>query len=215
VAPSTQPQEEEPVVIDSFIKGYEDGTIHANSSITRAETAVIMARISKGFDKDAVYSASAPDVPNTADTAWYYTHVNYDIQKGIINGYPDGNFYPDAEITRAEFAAMLARYMGLDTTGTASFDDVNTEEYAWASGYVAALEKIGVVNGYEGSNDFKPGAPISRAEAIKMVVVALGLDTETAAQNTTVTIPSDLSSSHWAYKYIMAALTNDVKDIAR
>jgi hypothetical protein len=209
------PQEETPTVIDSFIKGYEDGTVGPNNSLTRAETAVIMARLSKGFDKDSVYYGSAPDVQPGEASDWYYTHVNYDIQKGIINGYPDGNFYPNEKITRAEFAAMLARFMGLDTTGTASFDDVNTEEYAWASGYVAALEKVGVVNGYEGSNDFKPGAPISRAEAIKMIVIALGVDTETATQNTSVEVPSDLSTSHWAYKYIMAALSTDVADIAR
>jgi hypothetical protein len=212
------PQEEAPTVIDSFIKGYDNGNVGPNDPLTRAETAVIMARLSKGFDKDATYYGSAPDVKLSEETEWYYTHVNYDIQKGIINGYPDGNFYPNEKITRAEFAAMLARFMGLDTTGTASFDDVNTEEFAWASGYVAALEKIGVVNGYEGSNDFKPGAPISRAEAIKMVVIALDIDVEgiaTNSSNTTIVVPPDLSTNHWAYKFIMAALSTDIKDIAR
>jgi hypothetical protein len=209
-------EEEEPVEINSFVKGYADGTIRANNNITRAETAVIMARLSKEFDKDGTYTGSAPDVANTSSTKWYYAHVNYDIQKGIITGYADGNFRPTENITRAEFAAMLARFLGLDTTGTSTFDDVDGQ-YAWASGYIAALQQAGIVDGYAGTNDFKPGNDISRAEAIKMIVVALGLDTDavTTQSETTVTVPSDLSTSHWAYKYIMTALSLDIADIAR
>lgn len=93
----------------AYLLGYEDGTVRPNGSISRAEVATVLFRLLKddvrtqNLTKDNAYS----DVP---DTAWYSTAVSTLSKMGVISGYPDGTFRPNAPITRAEFAAMIARF---------------------------------------------------------------------------------------------------------
>ncbi len=90
-----------------------------------------------------------------------------------MTGYPDGTFRPDNSITRAEFAAALARAMGWqENPGAANFADGLPE---WARGFIGAMVERGVTQGYE-DNTFRPDQPISRAEMVVMIMRALGIE---------------------------------------
>ncbi len=98
---------------------------------------------------------------------------------GILEGYPDGTFRPEAQITRAEFAAVAVRVKGMEAVAEASkglptgFTDVPAKH--WASGYVGTAAKLGIVEGV-GNNKFDPEAPVKYEEAITMIVRALGYE---------------------------------------
>jgi hypothetical protein len=109
------------------------------------------------------------DVPTTF---WGYYAISSLSSKGIVSGYPDGTFEPNADITRAEFAAMLAKALGLSTTGTTgTFTDVTADD--WCYGAVNAAASAGLVSGM-GNNLFAPNALITREEMAVMVAKALG-----------------------------------------
>jgi hypothetical protein len=96
---------------------------------------------------------------------------------GIINGYPDGTFKPDNLVTRAEFAKMIVCMLGLDAAAKSlegeavPFADVDADH--WAAGYINVAQMMGIVNGYE-DGTFRPEGNITYAEALKMVLAAMG-----------------------------------------
>ncbi len=109
------------------------------------------------------------DVPSSY---WGYTAISSLSAKGIVAGYPDGSFKPGASITRAEFAAMLAKALNLDTAGTGgSFTDVKAD--GWYYGSVNAAASAGLVSG-TGDHLFSPNALITREQMAVMVAKALG-----------------------------------------
>ncbi|WYT55603.1 S-layer homology domain-containing protein [Paenibacillus sp. FSL K6-1217] len=145
------------------------------------------------------------------DTAghWGSGTIATAVKLQIISGYADGSFRPDAPVTRAEFAAMIARSFGLGTTSAAStFRDTASN---WAAGYIGALADKGIVTGYA-DGSFKPGATITRAEMVTIIgrVLDLGvLQTGTPASFT------DVSSTYWAADAIRkAAAANLVKGVS-
>ena len=102
--------------------------------------------------------------------------------RGIINGISKTSFQPDKTMTRAEFAAIVTRALGLPEKKTASFTDVSSG--AWYAGYIGAANSAGIVNGV-GGGKFNPGGTITRQEAAAMVVRAAklcGLDTAMTEQ---------------------------------
>lgn len=121
----------------------------------------------------------------------------------ILEGYPDGSFKPENQITRAEFAAVAIRAKGLDSTAQASkglatgFSDVPATH--WASGYVGTAAKLGIVNGV-GNGQFAPEAPVKYEEAITMLVRALGYE-EAAKQK-----------GGYPYGYLIVANENGLLD---
>lgn len=120
-----------------------------------------------------VGAASYTDV---AADAKYDEAVSVLSALNILNGYEDGTFKPDGDITRAEFAAVVCRLLGLEETangakGQQVFNDVAGDH--WASGYVALASQQGIVNGY-GDGNFGPEDKVLYEQAIKMVVAALG-----------------------------------------
>lgn len=122
---------------------------------------------------------------------------------GILEGYPDGSFKPENQITRAEFAAVAIRAKGLNATAQAAkglatgFSDVPAGH--WASGYVGTAAKLGIVNGV-GNGQFAPEAPVKYEEAITMLVRALGY--EAAAQ----------ARGGYPYGYLIVANENGLLD---
>lgn len=99
---------------------------------------------------------------------------------GIINGYPDGTFGPDKNVTRAEFTAMLMRTLNLGGIGgksssTLPFTDVDDNDSGinWAIPDINTAYARGIINGYD-DQTFKPNANVSFEEAIKMIVATLG-----------------------------------------
>lgn len=97
---------------------------------------------------------------------------------GILEGYPDGTFKPDNQITRAEFAAVVTRFLNIDSAGDESipsgFPDVDEQNH-WAKKYIKLAADFNVVNGYE-DGTFRPDNPVKYVEAVKMLVCALGYE---------------------------------------
>uniref|UniRef100_UPI00403F1135 S-layer homology domain-containing protein n=1 Tax=Paenibacillus sp. FSL H8-0332 TaxID=2954742 RepID=UPI00403F1135 len=145
------------------------------------------------------------------DTAghWGSSTIATAVKLQIISGYADGSFRPNAPVTRAEFAAMIARSFGLGTTSAASkFGDTASN---WAAGYIGALADKGIVTGYA-DGSFKPGATITRAEMVTIIGRVLDLG---VLQTGIPASFKDVSSSYWAANAIRQATSaNLVKGIS-
>ncbi|MBR7081656.1 MAG: S-layer homology domain-containing protein, partial [Oscillospiraceae bacterium] len=148
----------------AYIIGYPGGEVKPNVDITRAETATIFFRMLTDESRDAVWSTknSFTDV-NEGD--WFNNAVSTMENSGIIKGYPDGTFKPNAPITRAEFAAIAARFDKNPASGEAAFSD--TENH-WAADEISKAARNGWVNGYE-DGTFRPDKYITRAEAMTLL----------------------------------------------
>lgn len=125
--------------------------------------------------------------------------------KAYIFGYDDGTFRPDADMSRAEAAAIFARLIaeakGESVSGKATFSDVSTKD--WFYGYVGYLEKYDIIKGYA-DGTFKPDAPVTRAEFVTMAVRYYALFNEVKKSDYTVNY-TDLTKSYWAYSDIAYA----------
>ena len=116
--------------------------------------------------------------PDTANTS-YEKATNAIGALGIITGYEDGTFGPDKNITRAEFATIVARSFNLTEASTAeTFSDVPADH--WAKGYIGAAKNAGIINGFE-DGTFKPNDNVTEEQAVKMIVAALGYTEEATA----------------------------------
>ena len=134
------------------------------------------------------------------------------MEKGIIKGYQDGSFGPAKEITRAEFATMLARFIGVEDTEGNAFTDVSQH---WAYGAIQALAEDGIIKGYEesdGTYTFRPNQSLTRQETVVMINRAVGLVYDADAEYE-VTFSDIRKDIHFGYGDIMAAANTDVKEI--
>ncbi|MBQ4516559.1 MAG: S-layer homology domain-containing protein [Clostridia bacterium] len=114
-------------------------------------------------------SAAPTAVFKDINTHWAKSYVESMHKKGIINGFTDGTFKPDLNVTRAEFAKMIAQILALDTTGDSDFSDI--ADNSWYNGYVAAVAKAGIVMGTDGK--FMPDKNITRQDAAVMLARVL------------------------------------------
>lgn len=148
----------------AYLLGYEDGTVRPNGSISRAEVATVLFRLLKddvrtqNLTKDNAYS----DVP---DTAWYSTAVSTLSKMGVISGYPDGTFRPNAPITRAEFAAMIARFDETAKSADTPFTDISGH---WAENAIGKAYGNGWVEG-SSKTVFSPESNLTRAETATLL----------------------------------------------
>lgn len=133
----------------AYMSGYLDGTFKPNQNITRAEVAVMFSRlIDEDFDSDNYETTSFLDV---AEDEWYSDRIGYIESLGIINGYPDSTFRPNAPITRAEFATIAANFDDLKETGGVYFSDLPAGH--WAKNFVEMAYNRGWISGYPGWHD--------------------------------------------------------------
>lgn len=186
----------------AFLVGYTDGTFGPERNMTRAEVTTMFARLlTEQIEADKTYSNTFSDVPKGY---WAADYIGYMQQFGIITGYSDGSFRPDAPVTRAEFAAIASRFEKL-TEGSKSFADV--PDTYWAARYINFAATRGWVTGYS-DGTFKPENPITRAE---VAAVTCRLLERSADQNyirshfNELRTFSDMTESHWAYWYAMEA----------
>ena len=150
----------------AIVAGYPDGTFKPDRTVTRAEFTMMLVNTLKLQGAGATLTFT--------DTAkigsWAYRAVAQAIQAGIVKGYEDGTFRPDAEITRAEMALMLANAAGLPIEANAATGFADDKDIpSWASSAVAAVKKFGLVEG-RGSGVFAPDASTTRAEAATVLV---------------------------------------------
>lgn len=186
----------------AYFTGYKDGAFHPDDSLTRGQCAAILARLSGGYEPETDYRTDA--FSDVTGEQWFSNFVGFTYLTGFINGYPDGAFYPDKPITRAEFAAAVCKALGLSGEGQASYPDVQTH---WAKSYIGMLSDRGILGGYP-SGAFRPDAPISRAEAAKVLNAAFDRapdpDKLQAHPKPEFT---DVTDRHWAYYQIWEATT--------
>ena len=159
----------------AYIVGYPDSTVRPQNGITRAEVATIFFRLltDEVRDKNSTKTNSYSDV---ASTDWYNHAVSTLSAMGIIKGDTHGKFNPNAPITRAEFAAIAARFDDKANTTTADFSDIASH---WAKDEISAAANNGWINGYT-DGTFRPDNNITRAEAMTLVNRVLKRLPETA-----------------------------------
>ncbi len=140
----------------TYIFGYPDGSVRPNGSITRAEAAAMLARL---LNIEAIGSAAKPNFTDT-ESSWYNKAINAVVFRGIMKGYPDGRFRPNAPITRAEFTQMIST-IDNKPYGIAPFADVPGH---WAERAIGSEYQAKRITGYP-DGLFRPDANITRAEA--------------------------------------------------
>ena len=159
----------------AYIVGYGNGEVRPQNSITRAEVASIFFRLLEDDVRDANYTRQNK-FTDVSNDAWYCSAVSTLSAMGIISGYPDATFRPNASITRAEFAAIATRFDVNGDKTPASFNDIADH---WAKDEIAVAANNGWVNGYE-DGSFRPQNKITRAETMSLVNRVLNRKPETA-----------------------------------
>ena len=186
----------------AFLVGYAEGTFGPERNMTRAEVTTMFARLlTEQIEADKTYSSTFNDV---AKNCWAANYIGYMQQFGIVTGYTDGSFRPNAPVTRAEFAAIASCFEKL-TQGSKSFTDV--PDTHWAVKYINFAATRGWVTGYA-DGTFKPEHSITRAEVAAVTCRLL----ERSADQTYIRSHigelrtfADVTESHWAYWYAMEA----------
>ena len=155
----------------AYIIGYEDGMVRPGANITRAEVATIFFRLLTDETRESYWSQSS-GFTDVASGAWYNNAVSTLTRAGILDGYEDGSFRPNASITRAEFTKIAVSFF--KHAGGASSNPFNdVPDSAWYAEFVKAAAELGLIDGYE-DGTFRPNAPITRAEACTIVNRTLG-----------------------------------------
>ena len=153
----------------AYVQGYPDGTVKPAGNITRAETAAILFRLMDDASRKTYYSTKS-GFRDVASGSWYNTYVATLNNAGVITDSSNGYFRPNEAITRAELAAMLAKFS--ETTGAANyFNDVSASY--WAANAIAICAKLGWITGYP-DGTFRPDKNVTRAELMAMINRATG-----------------------------------------
>lgn len=153
----------------AYVQGYPDGTVKPAGNITRAETAAILFRLMDDASRKTYYSTKS-GFRDVASGSWYNTYVATLNNAGVITDSSNGYFRPNEAITRAELAAMLAKFS--ETTGAANyFNDVSAKY--WAADAIAICAKLGWITGYP-DGTFRPDKNVTRAELMAMINRATG-----------------------------------------
>ena len=187
----------------AYICGYPDGSVKPNGNITRAEAAAMLARL---LDIEDAGSEEKPAFPDTK-SSWYNKAINAVVERGIMKGYPDGRFRPNAPITRAEFTQMIAM-MDKKPEGEAPFEDIVGH---WAEKSIAREYAAGRIEGYP-DGTFKPNADISRCEAAVILNKIFERDFDEDSLLKCINPEKiktfiDLKKEFWGYK-VMVEATN-------
>lgn len=156
----------EEAVAGGIVSGYSDGTFKPNQKLTRAEFAVMLINVLKPQGTGAELAFK----DNAKIKGWAADAVTQAVKAGIVSGYSDGTFKPDATITRSEMAVMIAKAMKLDTSaGTATGFADDAKIPAWAKGAVKAAKDNAIIGGRSGGM-FAPNDTATRSEAVAILV---------------------------------------------
>lgn len=186
----------------AYIVGYGNGEVQPQNSITRAEVAAIFFRLLEDGIRNENFTHQN-DFSDVAADAWYCSSISTLSRMGIIAGYPDGTFRPNAPITRAEFAAIATRFDNNGDKTPVSFTDIIGH---WAEGEITVAANHGWVSGY-GDNTFRPQNQITRAETMSLVNRVLKRLPETPADllPDMITWTDNADTSSWYYLPVQEA----------
>lgn len=189
----------------AYLIGNDDGLIRPEANITRAEVATIFFRLLTDETRESFWS-DTNSYTDVAAGSWYNNAVSTLSAMGVLGGYEDGSFRPNASITRAEFAKIAVSFFELERLDCENpFLDVAPG--AWYAESVAAAAEIGLIEGYEGGL-FRPDAPITRAEACTIVNRTLGRAPHAAGllpESEMNLWPDNMDASAWYYAQIQEA----------
>lgn len=182
----------------SYMAGYPDGTFKPNKDMTRAEVAAMLAKLIP--DNTGTMKKAFSDV-NGSD--WFAEPINKLTALGIISGYADGSFKPNAPITRAEYVSMIAQFKKVKSN-TQAFNDVKGH---WAAQAISAAKENGWTSGYP-DGSFKPQNHLTRAEAVAMSnrIFELKGDKDVQTKIANKEMPfKDIGVNDWFYKEVLIA----------
>ena len=186
----------------AYIVGYPDSTVRPQNGITRAEVATIFFRLLTDEIRNA-NSTKSNSYSDVAAGAWYNHAVSTLSAMGIVKGDSHGKFNPNAPITRAEFAAIAARFDDKANTTAVDFSDIASH---WAKNEISAAANNGWINGYT-DGTFRPNNKITRAEAMTLVNRVLKRLPETAEDlhNDMIKWSDNSDTSAWYYLAVQEA----------
>ena len=191
----------------AYIIGYPDGDVHPQGNITRAEVATIFFRLLRDPVRTQYWSQTN-DYPDVAFNKWYNNAISTLSNMGIICGYPDGTFRPDAPITRAELTKIAAGFFSdprVAATYDGRFSDVHGAE--WYISYLMTALEEGLIEGYP-DGSFRPNRPITRAETCTIVNRTLGRKPEKdhlLPESDMINWPDNINRNIWYYAQMQEA----------
>ena len=185
----------------AYVIGYPDGKVHPKGNISRAETATIFFRLLKADIRDGNLTADN-GFSDVANGQWHNKAISTMAKLGIVKGRRADSFDPDASITRAEFAAICARFNTKLVENSGSFSDISGH---WAENEIERAAAFGWISGYP-DGTFRPDARITRAEAMTMInrVLCRMPQSESDLLDSMVTWP-DNKPSDWHYLAVQEA----------
>jgi len=194
----------------AYIVGYPDKTVRPQNGITRAEVATIFFRLLTDETRNA-NSTKSNSYSDVAAGAWYNHAVSTLSAMGIVKGDSHGKFNPNAPITRAEFAAIAARFDDKANTTAVDFSDIASH---WAKDEISAAANNGWINGYT-DGTFRPNNKITRAEAMTLVNRVLKRLPETAEDlhNDMIKWSDNSDTSAWYYLAVQEATNSHYYDL--
>ena len=194
----------------AYIVGYPDSTVRPQNGITRAEVATIFFRLLTDETRNA-NSTKSNSYSDVAAGAWYNHAVSTLSAMGIVKGDSQGKFNPNAPITRAEFAAIAARFDDKANTTAVDFSDIASH---WAKNEISAAANNGWINGYT-DGTFRPNNKITRAEAMTLVNRVLKRLPETAEdlRNDMIKWSDNSDTSAWYYLAVQEATNSHYYDL--
>ena len=186
----------------AYIVGYPNGNVEPNGNITRAEVATIFFRLLT----EEVRTANSTQSNSLSDVTrgqWFNHAVSTLSSMGIVKGHNDGTFAPNAPITRAEFAAIAARFDDKNRDTSSKFTDIASH---WAKNEIGIAANKGWINGYP-DGTFRPNQYITRAEAMTLVNRVLNRLPENSSDllNSMIKWPDNSDASAWYYLAVQEA----------
>ncbi|WP_417181723.1 S-layer homology domain-containing protein, partial [Agathobaculum sp.] len=188
----------------TYIIGYPDKGVHPNGDLTRAEAAMIFYRLYDGDYPSFTRRMSNGTFKDVSAKNWFYEPVETLYNIGLLEGKSKDTFAPNAPISRAEFAALAARFQNLKYTSGKVFSDV--EKGHWAYSYINAASEAGWIQGYP-DGTFRPNKEITRTETVTLVnnMINRAVTREKLKELNVKNPYNDLAESFWGYTDLMEA----------
>lgn len=213
--PTPAPQPAKPALNTAdhyaYLMGYPDGTVRPGGSITRAEATTIFFRLLTEESRSQFW-ATENRYSDVSAGRWYNNAVSTMTRAGVVNGYPDGTFRPNAPITRAEMAKIIALFAKLEPSAE-RFPDTAGH---WAEPYIRLAAGSGWIEGYP-DGTFRPDRAITRAETVTMIDRVLERvpkdESRLLPHETMLTFP-DCRPGQWFYIAVQEAANSHIYERA-
>ncbi len=191
-----------------YINGYPDGSVQPDGNITREEVTSILYRV-RYKEYNEPFVATGTVFPDVAASRWSVNDIEFMADKEVVYGYPDGEFKPSRNLSRAEFAALIRRFTGLTKPSAENvFPDL--DDTHWAYEDIMIVLEAGLMQGYE-DGTFRAERSITRAEVMKVVNIILGrCPDESYVKGLDFNPFNDLNKDAWHYVTVLeATITHD------